>query len=426
MSFKGHSRSHKLDNVPDELDLHKECKNQCRSSIIWQSIQQYPQSVSIANWGELPLHTLLRNPLSSIDDVLMVIEKYPAALQYLGVSNNLPLHCECMTQCRSAIISKCIELHPEALAMTNESDHLPLHLLLTNESSSINDALMMIEKYPAALEQKTNLSHLPLHLECGDRARRAVISKCIDRYPESLAVTDKGLDLPLHRCLSNSRSSVETALMMIEKYPAAVKHQNFFNRLPIHVECKFLCRLAVIRQCVELYPSSLQLQDYDLKTPLTRVIYQIYATRTVIEVYKFLPALSCLANANPTSYSKLIVDPGVEYVHRAWYICWSQDYLRYRILLNLALDEKLPPDFLLQKCDLNWQPRSSLIHLMLQMIHVERNDDDSCEVNCTTRQFVLHKMIRRSSLANAIGHVYAVCQSDELGDHLLRHVMSYL
>jgi hypothetical protein len=60
------------------LDLHQECKNQCRSSIILQYIELYPDSLAKADEEKyLPLHRLLENKLSSIDVALTMIEKYP-------------------------------------------------------------------------------------------------------------------------------------------------------------------------------------------------------------------------------------------------------------------------------------------------------------------------------------------------------------
>jgi hypothetical protein len=181
----------------DEYALHKECKNQCRPSVVVQYIEVYPQTLAMNESfcsleprsvvTGLPLHWLLRNQFSSFNLALMMIDKYPAALQYM--INGLPLHIECRNQCRSVIISKCIELYPKALAEMDEKGYLPLHSLLANAllSSSIDDALVMIEKYPAAVKLELRLQGiLPIHLECMNRCRPTIISKCIELYPESL------------------------------------------------------------------------------------------------------------------------------------------------------------------------------------------------------------------------------------------------
>jgi hypothetical protein len=192
---------HQHDANPAEIDIHKECWNQCRSSIILTYIDQHPESLAIASehrW--LPLHILLSNTSSSIDIALMMSEKYPAALQHRDNFGDLPLHMECYTHCRSSIISRCIELYPEALAIADGQGILPLHSLLLSKSSSVEDALLMIEKYPAALQHRDYNGYLPLHMECDERCRSTIISKCIELFPEGLAVASKREDISLCIC----------------------------------------------------------------------------------------------------------------------------------------------------------------------------------------------------------------------------------
>jgi hypothetical protein len=75
----------------DFYKLHEECSNQCRSSILLRLIEENPNSLTIAKEGYLPLHLLLCNSSSSTDDALMMIEKYPAALQHQNIIMVTPL-----------------------------------------------------------------------------------------------------------------------------------------------------------------------------------------------------------------------------------------------------------------------------------------------------------------------------------------------
>jgi hypothetical protein len=171
--------------------------------------------------------------------MLRNIVLHPEKLRMKDKSGNLPLHQECSNQCRSAILSKCVELYPEALAVTDCKGYLPLHRLLSNNASSIEDELMMIEKYPAALQQTAGTSqNLPIHIEYKYRCRSSIILKCIELYPESLGDAGRERCLLLHRLLSNESSSIEDALMMMEKYPAALQHPSDEGELPLHIECR--------------------------------------------------------------------------------------------------------------------------------------------------------------------------------------------
>jgi hypothetical protein len=165
------------------------------------------------------------------------------------------LHKECgRPQYDIAVIAQLIEQDSKALKEVDDLGFLPLHILLMNESSSIADVLMMIEKYPAALNHSSRYGWYPLHIECSTKCRSAILSKCIQLYPEILSETNEGQCLPLHMLLSSKSSSVEDALMMIEKYPAALQRRTDRFELPIDVECTYKCRPAVLVKCIELYP----------------------------------------------------------------------------------------------------------------------------------------------------------------------------
>jgi hypothetical protein len=169
--------------------MHEECENQFRLYVMLQYIKQHPESLAIAdNCGDLPLHILLIKRSSSIDIALMMIGKNPAALQHRDNFGNLPLHIECLNQCRSSIISQCIELYPEALAIhvADGQGYLPLHSLIHSKSSTVKDALMMIEKYPAPLQHPNYICCLPLRIECSYQCRPSIIMRCIELYPESV------------------------------------------------------------------------------------------------------------------------------------------------------------------------------------------------------------------------------------------------
>jgi ankyrin repeat protein len=341
------------------LPLHIECQNQCRSSIILQCIEQHPESLAIADYhGRLPLHILLENKSSSIDIILMMIEKYPAALQnwdnfsHLHLHLLVPLHMECENQCRSVIISKCIELYPEALSIADGQGFLPLHLLILSTSSSVVDALMMIEKYPAALRHQCQHGYLPLHIECYCRCRSAIISKCIELFPEGLEVaTREIINLPLHLLLRNKLSMIDDALTMIEKYPAALQHRDNDGFLPLHYECKDQCRPSIILRCIELYSESV---DDDIICSIFDKIHENNYHRG--SGYRSVVAM--VFTTRPMSLYQLRAS-------RINDILTNPDYLRQ--ILNLLPRHVFTPRHELDYRDLNWQPREAMMMLLSQM-----------------------------------------------------------
>jgi ankyrin repeat protein len=404
------------------LPLHIECKYQCRSIIVRKCIELYPNSSLIADVdGYLPLHWLLTKLSPSVEDTLLMIDNCPVALKHKSKDDQLPLHIEKRHQCRLPVILKCIELFPESLSDINHNGYLPLHLLLADKSSSIDDAHMIINKYPAVLAYKDGQCQLPLHIECSNQCRPSIISKCIELYPEALKEPDSDGCLPLHLLLWNDQSAVEVTLLMIRKCPDTLTAKDYSGYLPINVECHSQCRVAVIRQCVELFPQSLESKDSRGKTPFTILLDQIRQANRISTIYTCLPAILYVADATKNTYSasytKLIVEP-----------CFREfdkltATLKRRILLNLAPNDKLSQE----KCDLNYQPRSSLLmalYLIAELWSILQQE--TIEEGPLGKMSLLNELISRSSLVDVDKVGYAVCQGDELGDHLLRHVISYL
>jgi ankyrin repeat protein len=251
-------RSVSEEDLDESLAIHVELKNRCRSIILCKCVELNPWSLkALGQYRSMSLHLLLENPLSTVEDAMMMIEKFPEALEHRHSYGFLPLHLECMVQCRSPIISKCIELYPAALSIADQCGYLPLHRLLRSDSSSVEDVLVAIEKYPAALQILTDDGHLPLHLECAGKGRSSIISKCIELYPEALSISDNNRNLPLTWLFINASSTIEDALMLIEKYPAALRHQNIHGNLPLHYECGKQFRSSIVSKCIECHPESL-------------------------------------------------------------------------------------------------------------------------------------------------------------------------
>jgi hypothetical protein len=209
-------------NTCGSLPIHLEFTNKRRQAIISKCIELYPESLGVSDTERyLPLHSLLASTKSSlVENTLMVIEKYPAAVSHKTREGKLPLHLECSYRCRSAIISKRIELYPEALLEADFRGNLPLHGLLRKKSSTVNDAQMMIDKYPELLQHWNHqgqscdrYDHLPLHIECEYQCRSVIISKCIELYAEAL--DDQAISIIVEKSDENDFCALSSVLSII-------------------------------------------------------------------------------------------------------------------------------------------------------------------------------------------------------------------
>jgi hypothetical protein len=289
-------------SMPNEdgcLPLHFECENMCRKAVICKYVELYPQGLSVAaEGGNLPLHIILSNILSTEEMVLMIIDMYPEAIRCPDTYGSYPIHIECLNAGRWSIISRFIELYPEAMKIPSGPQLIPLHYLmaphmlskcniasLTSKYPELLDivdfcgcmiptesfpetafieegtVLQLIDAYPVALQYQGCMGNLPIHIECLYEARKSVIMRCIELYPESLEIANDLNSLPLSCLLNVSQFSADIICQMIDRYPKSLEHRDNGGNLPIHIECSKGSQIQVISKCVEFYPEGLEKVD---------------------------------------------------------------------------------------------------------------------------------------------------------------------
>jgi hypothetical protein len=146
--------------------------------------------------------------------------------------------------------------------------------LLQNSSIAEEDILDAITNSHEEVRKVDHYGGLPIHIECKYQCRLPILSKCIELYPESISVgAGRCKKVPLHVAMtSNSSSSVDSVLYLLGKYPDALQIKDINGNLPIHIECRYHCKLPVISKCIEVYPESLTIADNFGCLPLHRVL----------------------------------------------------------------------------------------------------------------------------------------------------------
>jgi hypothetical protein len=136
--------------------------------------------------------------------------------------------------------------------------------------------------------------------------------------------------------------------MLIEKYPAALQHQDEFVHISLHTECRFLSRSIIISKCIELYPDLLD----------ERVIQ--------IVIMRINPNNICLNN----SVLSIIFAPRpMSLYDRDTYIDTDiRDHPRCRRrILHLLPRHVVDPTHDADYRELTWQPRAAMMMLLLWM-----------------------------------------------------------
>jgi ankyrin repeat protein len=298
---------------------------------------------------------------------------------------------------------------------------------------SVQDILQVIQDDSDAVRQKDEYGSLPIHYACTSQCKPSVMSKLLELYPESLAVSDGQGNLPLHCVLAFIFAPTAIALMMVEKYPDAIRHRNAQRNLPIHIECSAQCRAIILSKCIELYPESLSLTGLLNNHPWSCALYGVnYET-----IRRQRKALFILLSARPESFYH---PPHYPFINQL--VVWKDSQCR-RIIFNLLPCCLSSAAHLQDYRDLNWRPRSSLLYLCLQFRSSHHRSDATSleqdlnfpvpphELNTKFKSniILLVKLMKRSCLVGSAIDAslgYGFHFGDDVGAVMLRFIISYL
>jgi hypothetical protein len=114
---------------------------------------------------------------------------------------------------------------------------LPLHAVVGRRGAGILSAVdCLVTTYPGSLMRKEEGGdRLPLHMAILKGASLAVIRYLLEALPQALEKADCEGNLPLH--YAAMYSSEQIIRLVADRYPAACRHANVKERMPLHLLC---------------------------------------------------------------------------------------------------------------------------------------------------------------------------------------------
>lgn len=114
---------------------------------------------------------------------------------------------------------------------------LPLHAVVCRRGAGILSVVdCLVTTYPAALMRKEEGGdRLPLHMAILKGASIAIIRYLMEARPQALEKADCEGNLPIH--YAAMYSSEHVIRVTADRYPAACRHANLKERMPLHIVC---------------------------------------------------------------------------------------------------------------------------------------------------------------------------------------------
>jgi hypothetical protein len=177
-----------------------------------------------------------------------------------------------ITNCEWKKLTCLIEIDPDVcrlsvhmVVMGENVTCLPLHAAVGRWGAGLPVIDCLVTAHPAALLQKDKGGdRLPLHIALLKGASMAVIRYLMEALPVSLEKADCDGNLPLH--YAAMYSSEKVIRLLADRSPAACRHANGKERMPLHLLCarnwdEDMLSLSIIDSILMRHPSAVQHAD---------------------------------------------------------------------------------------------------------------------------------------------------------------------
>jgi len=263
--------------------LHVACFKNAPISVVRALLNSWPDSIR-ERMPDLPLHCACRCG-KSLEVIQLLTEVWPDAVRRSRWTNPkdflLPLHLAIECKAPIDIIRFLVQQWPESVQKDNMYQEVALHSAC-GHGSSLPVIQFLAEQWPEAMKiRRAYGSHL-LHA-CGSCSFDTV-AFLIDACPDSIQVRSIYGASPLDVALTWRCQETKMLLLLIEKWPDAVRISSGFL---LHSACKEQANVAVIQALAKAWPDAVRVRDRDGFQPL----HHACRVRPCLQTVQFLVEL---------------------------------------------------------------------------------------------------------------------------------------
>lgn len=198
----------------------------------------------------------------------------------VNASGDLPLHVALLNDNPNwNFISLLISTFPEALLTPDSQKIFPLHRAIAHPEKNEDVIKLIIDICPQTSTLKNHHGKLPIHVAFKYCAMPTIVMIILDSNPKAArTLDDQNNSYLLHYFCSNSsvgdfKFFLEISMKLIELCPNAVRIQDRFGNLPLHLLCKntldIRVSLSTLMLLIKLYPESPHIANSSGKIPIS-------------------------------------------------------------------------------------------------------------------------------------------------------------
>lgn len=233
--------------------------------------------------GMTPLHVACAN-CASMENIHLLIDAFPEAMQLPDGNGKLPLHAACSNpRVDVELLELLTTAYPDSLKSFDKMGSLPLHIAIQRKCPT-DVVLFLIDKAEGAARTREAGSKMyPLHMACRSGADKVLLEKLIEIYPEAIDAVDSKGNTFFHLACMCRTMTVEFVEDLLDKCSyATITKTNEEESLPLHIACQHRLEYDVIRVLIDHYREGLLAKDKRGNTPLHKAFQTTTELKTLV------------------------------------------------------------------------------------------------------------------------------------------------
>lgn len=239
------------------------------ANIVSTMVKLYPRSARIKGLqGLTPLHMAVSYPMTSLDNVKVILEAYPEAVEVQDDDSSLPIHAAAwggdFPESR-AVIELLLKQNPSHLSISDGDDETILTLMAKYGRTSEEAVRFILEQDPKAayrerdeIEGNTVLHH---SVTASFQQNNTIYKPFVEYHKDLLKKINRLGRLPIHVALQRCCASSEMVFDLIEGFPQSASNRDGQGFLPLHHACNAgVNDIRIVEALLDKSPGSVKVE----------------------------------------------------------------------------------------------------------------------------------------------------------------------
>lgn len=239
------------------------------ADVVSEMVKLYPASVRVRGLQSLtPLHMAVSYPMTTLENIQVIVGAYPEAVEMVDESNSLPVHVAAWGGSfpeSKAVIELLLKQNPSHLSVPDGDNETILSLMAKYGRSSEDAVRFVLLKDTQAVHRFRDeiYGNTAVHdaVVASNHQNNTVYKPFVEYHKELLKKSNRLGRLPIHEALQRCCSPTEMVLDLLDGFPLGASMRDGQGYLPLHHACNVgVMDVKIVEALIDKSPASVKVE----------------------------------------------------------------------------------------------------------------------------------------------------------------------